>query len=185
MKTLVLIIVGFLSGSLHAAQLAGVEMPDSVELGGQTRVLNGQGLRLATMFKVKVYVAGLYVSQKSQDAEVLMKNTESKLLKMSMLRDLKAEQLQEALSEGFEKACVAEECTRYKDAIVQFAKLQREVKKGEMLEYFMLPEKMEVVHQGKSLGSVDAPGFAQVMIRVWLGKNPPNSELKQGLLGLK
>jgi len=183
-KFLALGIFSFVASPVFAAELAGVEMPDSVEVAGQSRVLNGQGMRLATFFKVKVYVAGLYVSHKTHDAETLLSDTDSKLMKMAMLRDLKAEQLQEALQEGFEKACSGEECEKYKEAIVQFAKLQPPVKKGELLEYAFLPEKVEVSHQGKSVGTVQAAGFSQVMIRVWLGKDPPNSELKKGLLGL-
>ena len=47
--------------SLHAASLAGVTLPDTVQVGSTTLVLNGMGLR--TKFMVKVYVAGLYLME--------------------------------------------------------------------------------------------------------------------------
>ena len=50
-----------LSLNLQAADLAGVTMPDSVQVGNTTLVLNGLGLR--TKIVVKVYVAGLYLPE--------------------------------------------------------------------------------------------------------------------------
>ena len=42
-------------------------MPESLALGDQAMTLNGMGIRKATMLKVKVYVAGLYLVGKSGD----------------------------------------------------------------------------------------------------------------------
>jgi hypothetical protein len=47
---------------LLAGTLADVTLPDTVQVGGRTLVLNGLGLR--KKFVVKVYVAGLYLEQK-------------------------------------------------------------------------------------------------------------------------
>ncbi len=46
--------------------MAGVDLPDTAQVGSTTLVLNGMGLR--TKMMVKVYVAGLYVTQKTSDA---------------------------------------------------------------------------------------------------------------------
>jgi hypothetical protein len=43
-----------------ARNVAGVEFPDSIDVGGQKLVLNGAGLR--KKFIIKVYAGGLYVS---------------------------------------------------------------------------------------------------------------------------
>jgi hypothetical protein len=47
-----------------AGSLAGVNLPDKVEVKGQSLVLNGLGLR--TKFFIKVYVGGLYLPQKEK-----------------------------------------------------------------------------------------------------------------------
>jgi hypothetical protein len=48
---------GLASSSLLASSLAGVTLPDTVQAGGSTLVLNGLGVR--TKIGVKVYIAGL------------------------------------------------------------------------------------------------------------------------------
>jgi len=167
----------------HAAELAGVSFPDTLSLEGHAKVLNGLGLRLATFIKIKVYVAGLYVSHKSKDAATLLLDKESKLIRMSFLRDLAAEKLREALSEGFEKACKGEECKTFDGPVKSFVKLQPDLKKGEVLDFELMPEEIVVKKGEKELGRVKAPGLAHVMLRIWIGDNPPNKELKSGLLG--
>ena len=61
---------------LRAATLAGVTLPDSTQVAGKTLVLNGVGLR--TKFVVKVYVAGLYLEQKSSDPNAILKSDSPK-----------------------------------------------------------------------------------------------------------
>ena len=57
-----------LGAPVFGAECLGVKVPDSVKAGGTDLVLNGLGIRKATFLKVKVYVAGLYLPQKSGDA---------------------------------------------------------------------------------------------------------------------
>ncbi len=56
---------------------------------GKTLVLNGLGLR--TKFVVKVYVAGLYLEQKSSDANAILKADAPKRLVMQFMRDFEQE----------------------------------------------------------------------------------------------
>ena len=62
----VAMVVALVTFELEAGSLAGVSLPDSQQVAGKTLALNGLGLR--TKFMVKVYVAGLYLEQKSSDA---------------------------------------------------------------------------------------------------------------------
>ena len=56
------------SQPLLARECQGVNLPDQLQVSGKTLQLNGLGLREATIFKVRVYVAGLYLEQKSTDS---------------------------------------------------------------------------------------------------------------------
>ena len=166
-----------------SAELAGVTLPETVTLVGQPRVLNGVGLRLATFFKVKVYVAGLYVAQKSQEASVLLADTSSKLVRMSFVREVDAETLRDAFSDGFKKACKGDECKTYDAAVEEFVKLQPAVIQGDVLDFELLPEELVVKKNDIEVGKVKAPGLGPIILRVWIGENPPNPELKKGMLG--
>ena len=79
-KTLLLLVAVFLGLPAVAGQLAGVTLPDQVSVRGQTLVLNGLGLREATVLMVNVYVAGLYVEIKSSDPDVILKADRTKQL---------------------------------------------------------------------------------------------------------
>jgi hypothetical protein len=57
----------------------GINFPEQVQ--ASPLMLNGLALRQATMLKVNVYVAALYVAQKSTDANaILAANTPKKLV---------------------------------------------------------------------------------------------------------
>ena len=60
------------SVALNAASLAGVSLPDTEQVGGKSW---SSTRRLSTKFTVKVYVAGLYLEQKSSDAKVIISPT--------------------------------------------------------------------------------------------------------------
>jgi hypothetical protein len=68
--TLVVALFGpvILGAPAFGAECLEVSVPDSVKAGGADLVLNGLGIRKATLLKVKVYVAGLYLPEKSNDA---------------------------------------------------------------------------------------------------------------------
>ena len=55
------------AGVAHGKECKGVNFPDQAQVDGSTLTLNGLGLRQATMFKVNVYVAALYVAKTSND----------------------------------------------------------------------------------------------------------------------
>jgi hypothetical protein len=84
---------------LHAASLAGVTLPDTVQVGGTTLVLNGLGLR--KKFVVKVYVAGLYLEQKSSDAGAIIKADAPKRIVMQFLHGASKSQMADAFDESF------------------------------------------------------------------------------------
>src|SRR5215471_4626398 len=92
--------VMFATLQLQAASLAGVTMPDTVQVGGKTLVLNGLGLR--TKYMVKVYVAGLYVEQKSSDANAIMKSDTPKRIVMHFVHNVTKSQMTDAFNDGFQ-----------------------------------------------------------------------------------
>ncbi|MGH7123758.1 MAG: chalcone isomerase family protein, partial [Stellaceae bacterium] len=55
-----------------AATCRDIQFPDSVKVGNADLVLNGLGIRKATLLRVKVYVAALYLPQKSGDASAIV-----------------------------------------------------------------------------------------------------------------
>lgn len=91
-----------------AAACRSVRFADSVDVDGRALVLNGLGLRLATLLEVKVYVAALYVATPSRDASRVLAAGAPKRLELHFLRDVDADDLKAAWDEGFARNASAQ-----------------------------------------------------------------------------
>lgn len=82
-----------------AAEVAGVKLADKVRIdaAGPDLVLNGAGVR--TRFVVKVYVAGLYLAERKAAAADAIALGGPKRVSISMMRDVGAQQFNDALVE--------------------------------------------------------------------------------------
>ena len=182
----VIAIVGFaVSGpQAGAAEINGVKLPDQVTLLGKTLKLNGTGLRQATILKINAYAAGLYLESATHDGDAIANSDQLKSIEMVFMRDVSAKQMADAFQEGFDKNCVAG-CAELKPHIGKLQGLLKDMKKGETMAYHFLADGVEVTMRGQKAGKVGDKAFSHQLIRVWIGKNPPNAELKDGLLGGK
>jgi hypothetical protein len=167
-----------------AVEISGVKLPDQVTVAGKSLKLNGAGLRQATLLKVNVYAAGLYLEKPSGDGEAIANSDQAKSIEMVFMRDVSAKQMAEAFGEGFDKNCVAG-CAELKQYMSKLQGLTKDMKKGDSMAVRFLAEGVEVMINGQKAGSVGDKAFSHQLIRCWIGKNPPNSGLKEGLLGGK
>jgi len=166
---------------LLASTLAGVTLPDTVQVGGRTLVLNGLGLR--KKFVVKVYVAGLYLEQKSSDPGAILKAEASKQIVMHFVRSVSKNQMVDAFDESFENNAPDARKTM-KAEIDQFLGALESVNDGEQVVLTYVPNAgTTVAINGKERLTIAAPAFAPVLFSVWLGPRPPNPDVKKGLLG--
>ena len=172
------------SATLRAAEISGVKLPDQVTVGGRSLKLNGAGLRQATILKINAYAAGLYLENSSHDGDAIANSDQLKGIHMVFMRDVSAKQMADAFQEGFEKNCVAG-CAELKPHIGRLQGLLKDMKKGEAMAYHFLSDGVEVMIRGQKAGKVGDKAFSHQLIRCWIGKNPPNAELKDGLLGKK
>ena len=170
--------------SAGAAELKGVSFPDEIRLDGTALVLNGLGLRLATSFKVNVYVAALYVTAKSGDSQAILDAATPKRLVLHFLRHVGGKDLTEAWDEGFEKN-VPNQIPALKERIEKIKSYTTDMKKGQELGFTYKPGAGIVVDiDGAEVGTVEGDDFAKAFLAIWLGPEPPNQGLKDGLLGV-
>lgn len=165
-----------------AGQCDGVTLPDSVTLDGQTLVLNGLGQRLATFLKVKVYVAGLYVPKRSDQAQTLLGTDQPWQLVLSFLRSVDAGDMVKAWNEGFENNAKAQ-LPALKDRIDTLNGVMKDLKDKDTLVFTYLPGKGTSVEvKGNREVTIEGHDFASALLSIWLS-DPPNDEIKHGLLG--
>jgi hypothetical protein len=167
--------------NLYAGSLAGVTLPDTVQVGGTTLVLNGLGLR--TKFFVKVYVAGLYLERKSSDASAILKADAPKRIVMQFLHGASKNQMADAFEESFTNNSPDAQKTMKADIDRLLGALEP-VKKGDQMIFTYLPGTgTTFAVNGTEKLTVAGPAFGQVLFSVWLGPKPPNADLKKGMLG--
>jgi len=182
MRTLALTAVIVVASALTVAagSLAGVTLPDTVQVGGKTLVLNGMGLRSKMMFKA--YVAGLYLEQKSSDADAILKSDTPKRVVMQLLRDLSRDQMVEAFTESFESN--SPNARALKADIDRMLGAFEPVKTGQQMVFTYQPGVgTTLAIDGQQKVTIAGQPFGQAMFGCWLGPKPPTADLKAGLLG--
>ena len=180
----IVVALGLMAMPSEAKQLKGVTFPDEIKVDGTTLVLNGLGLRLATSLKVKVYVAGLYVAEKSGDPQAILSSPAPQRLVLHFLRNLGSEDLAQAWDDGFEKNS-ADQIPALKERIEKIKSFTKDMKTGQELIFTYRPGTgIEVSIDDTVIGTVEGDDFSKAFLLIWLGPNPPNQSLKDGLLGL-
>ncbi len=166
-----------------ARTLEDITMPDTITVAGKKLVLNGMGIREATIFKVDVYVAGLYLEHKTHDPKEVVESNQVKRLVLHFVRDVDRDDVVDAYKESFRKNN-PKTYGAIKDKVARFLKMMSGIDDGQEMVYTIVPGKgVEVVIKGKRKGVIEGDDFARAFLRIWFGPHPPNSGLKKGLLG--
>jgi hypothetical protein len=172
--------------SAQAVEVEGVKLDPTAQVGGAALVLNGAGVRTRAIFKV--YVAGLYVPQKANNAAALLAQKGPRRVAITMLRNVDAETFVGALTEGLQKNLSEAQFAGFKaqiDALSANFKAAGEAKKGDVIHLEFAPDTgTRVVINGKPQGSAIAgEDFYGALLRIWLGDKPVDGDLKKGLVG--
>jgi hypothetical protein len=165
----------------HAASLAEVTFPDDATVGDKAVVLNGLGIRTATMLKVKVYVIALYLESKNSDAAAIIQDTGNKRIAMHFLHKVTADELRGGWSEGFKDN--TKDVASIKNETDQFNASMRDVKVGDVIVVDFVGENVDVLINDAKIDSVTGAAFQRALLAIWLGAKPPNDALKEGILG--
>lgn len=174
-----------------AAELEGVKLPDSARVteGGAELVLNGAGVR--TRFMFRVYVGALYVQKKTTAANAVISDAGAKRIALYMLRELSSAQFVSALEDGLKNNHNAEELAKLDAPIKQLRAIfdaVKTAKAGDVILIDYLPRSVpgsgtRITVNGAAKGTIAGEDFNRALLRIWLGDNPADSDLKKGLLG--
>lgn len=179
----VAVLVIGLSSPASAAECAGVSAPNTVTVDGTKLTLNGQGIREATVFKVDVYVASLYVESRSNNGQKLAASDSPKRLVLSFVRDVDRSDVTDAYKESFKKTAGGKH-SALAPKLKKLNSWMSAMEEGDTQTYTYVPgDGLEVKINGKTKGTIEGEDFAEAFFKIWLGANPPNEGLQRGLLG--
>ena len=176
-----------LAAGVQSAELEGVQLEERAQVDGQRLELNGIGLR--TRYFFKVYVAGLYLPQKASSAQTALDAPGAKRIVLVMLRDASAEQFVDSIAAGLDANHSEAELEKIQPRVDElFAKIRAvsQAKEGMriVLDYSPSSGSTTLFVDGQAQGAPMAgEAFFRVLLRIWLGENPVQEDLKKMLLG--
>ncbi|MFZ5503048.1 MAG: chalcone isomerase family protein [Pseudomonadota bacterium] len=186
MKKILLLVCGLLlSFNVHALEVAGVKIPDTVQLGDASLQLNGAGVRSKWFFKV--YVGALYLPQKQNSAAAIINSEQTHRIALHLLRDLSSDKLLGAFNEAIEANHSPAELAAMDAELKQMKQIFdaiKEAKEGDVITLDYLPAGgSQIVVNGTTRGTIKSAGFNQALLKIWLGEKPAQEDLKKAMLG--
>lgn len=169
-----------------ATEVAGVKYDPSIQVGSSRLQLNGAGIRYKAVFKV--YTAGLYLGAKAATTEAVLAAPGAKRMHIVMLRDIDGNELGKLFTRGMQDNAPREEFSKSIAGTIRMSEIFSARKKllaGENFSVDFVPGVgTTVLVNGKPQAEpIKEPEFFTALMRIWLGKNPADAQLKDALLG--
>ncbi|HTQ72143.1 MAG TPA: chalcone isomerase family protein [Acidocella sp.] len=174
---------GFCAPKAHAAQLAGVTLPNTAVVGSQVLLLNGIGLRTYSILHVHVYVAGLYLTHPMDNADAILQSPAPKILRLHFVHDVNASSVRQAWKMGLTDNCV-DPCRLNNAELNQFLNSLQPISAGEDIMFVFKDYGLDAYENGQHIGHITDPEFARLILAVFIGPHVRTPALKSELLGL-
>ncbi len=172
-----------LSTSISAKEIAGIDIPPTFVSNGQALTLNGAGAR--TKFFIKVYVASLYLSEKSTDGNAIIQSKEAGAIALTITSGLvNKKKMVKAIDEGFENA-TGGNTTPIQTEIDQFKKVFDDGvdKKDQFVFSYSADAGTAISKNGTQVTTINGDAFKRALFGIWLSDNPAQKSLKKQMLG--
>jgi hypothetical protein len=168
-----------------AREVAGVDLPDTIQAGDSTLALNGAGVR--TKFFIDLYVGALYLQSPGSDGQAVVNADDPMAITLHIISDkITSDRMVAATEEGFEHS-TGGDTAPLKDSIDAFMAFFKEpIANGDVFEISYAPPggAIRVTKNGDPMGAV--PGglpFKRAVFGIWLGDKPAQKSLRDQMLG--
>lgn len=183
-KSLVLVSLAILISSSTYKVIEGVNFEDEITVHGQTLVLNGVGLR--EKYWLDLYVAGMYMKAKTDNASEIINKNEVKMLRINVVSNLiSSEKFLAATDEGFKNSAgtqldsIASEIALFKSIFEN-----EEIVENDDFKFTNIPGKgIKVEKNGVLKKTISGEFFSQCLFGIWFCDQPADEDLKNGMLG--
>ncbi len=176
--------LSLLPAPVHAATVAGVNVPDKADAEGTALVLNGAGLR--SKFFIKVYVGALYLPAKQGDAAKVLAADTAREARFFFLYSVSKSQMCDAWKEGLEQNTPNATAQVSKD-FQTLCNWMEDIPKGNQMALVYVPGKgTTLTVNGKVKGTLAGKATSDAVLATWIGPDPaPGADFKKAVLGGK
>ena len=174
-----------LAASAAGATLEGTTFPDRYEVEGQSLVLNGIGVRKVTIFRIKIYVAALYLPRPNHDAAEILASSGPKVIRLEFIHSGSKAQVESEYREGEANNCGHGECSPSdRTDFERLVAAAPAVEPGDTTTYFFSDKGIKVFSNNKMIGDFADVDLAHHLLEGFIGRHPPTEALRNALLGL-
>jgi hypothetical protein len=174
-----LLLAALLSAPGQACDLAGVTLPDTVQLGGQTLQLNGMGLR--EMLFIDIYVGGMYLPTITHsDVEAIQVDVPKRMVMHFIFSEVSREKMIETFQDGLERNPSARSMG---DRAQRLYDVMQTCHAGDQVVLDYVPgQGLSIYMKGELKDTIPGADFMQAVWTLFIGPVPPSKKLKAGLL---
>ena len=173
-----------------ALEVAGVNFQSQSVVKGTTLQLNGAGVRRQA--STPLYTAGLYLEEKATKADDALLSKGTKQIRVVMLREVNSHDFSALLSRGLVTTSNDDQLSNLIPEIMDLSTLIAERGKLQAGDSFVIDwsatqgTTIRVTQRGGRKSAIEVfakPDVIGALMRIWLGDNPVDAELKAALLG--
>ncbi|RLJ22429.1 hypothetical protein DJ031_00895 [bacterium endosymbiont of Escarpia laminata] len=165
--------------------VGGATLPEQASLEGSSESLQLNGAGIRKKFFFSIYVAALYLPEKTGDAKKIIEADVAKRVLMHIVySEVDKEKLRSGWKDGFSNNQSADEMKALRERLDNFNAMFETLHKGDVVLLDYLPGVgTRVTIRGEQKGTIPGADFNQALLSVWLGASPVTSSLKSALLG--
>jgi len=180
-RSILLLLLICLASPVLAVEVAGVKLEPQVQVGSETLQLNGYGIRKKFFFKI--YVGSLYTAQKATSASQVLAMPGGKLIRMDFLYSkVEKQKIVDAFAEGLANNSPQVANTPAVQAFLGWFDADF-VEKDRVDLAIGADGTVSVSHNDRHLGSAKDPALARGVLLIYLGAEPADEDMKEGMLG--
>ena len=172
--------------SVSAREIEGVKVPEILNQIDILLLLNGAGAE-SRYFFFDVYVSALYLQDRSQDAEKIIRDNMAEAVRIHIVSWLFDEDdLIDAILDGLDNA-TGGNIQPIQSQIERFIEvMNEEVETDDYFDFVYLPESgLNIFKNGTFKAAIKGLNFKRAFFAIWLGVDPVNEDLKEAMLGLQ
>jgi hypothetical protein len=172
-----------MSPASNAKEIEGINLPESLEVAKSKLILNGAGVR--SKFFIDLYVGGLYLQNKINNAEEIIAGDEPMAIRLHIISSMiTSKKMENAYREGFENATEGD-TEPIKSQIEKFISVFKEkIEENDIFDLIYLPGKgLEIYKNSEFKSKIEGLAFKQALFGIWLSDKPAQKSLKKEMLG--
>lgn len=169
--------------SSFARRRAEVDYPKTYTHKGAIYHLQGNALKEATIFLIRVYGIGLYVPKGIHKKSQIYVQSNPVVFYLEFVRNIDAERLSDGWLKDVKKYCESN-CPAIIKAVEAKRHLLPDVNKRDKMVYALSKDRVEVYLNGKLLLAITEKYVDLTILNAFIGPKA-NEDMREGLLGLR